>query len=127
MQARFESTCPRCGQRIARAATIARWNGMWAHAHCPVLDAAVVGRRFDHIDETLGRNAANEYLDSLDAQRDQSEADEARRERERDNAEYAAGVQDAIRIREDTALMGEAWSVQNEYERDLRGLNGDVW
>lgn len=49
------------------------------------------------------------------------------RERDRDNAEYAAGVEDANRVRESIALMGEAWTAQNEYERDLRGLNGDVW
>lgn len=65
MQARFASTCRRCGQPVEVGATIVKRGGNWTHAVCPV-NAAAVGRRFDHIDETLGRNAANEYLDEME-------------------------------------------------------------
>jgi hypothetical protein len=56
---------------------------------------------------------------------DDWEANQARAERDRDNAEYAAGVEDARRYRFERDTMGEAWAAQNEYERDMRGLNGD--
>jgi hypothetical protein len=75
-------------------------------------------RRYDRIERTVGRRAADDFGDDWERR-------EAARERERNDAEYRAGIEDANRERFNRQVFGEAYAAAEEYARDLRGLNGD--
>ena len=112
--ARYTSgTCRNCGGNIVAGQTVrsaARYGrvGGYVHTFCPV-SVAAHQRQYDEIE---GRMAADEF--------DMNAA-----ERDRDNAEYAAGVEDANRYRFNRDFMGHAYADAEEYARDMRGLNGD--
>lgn len=111
MQAKFPGRCPG-GDRIRVGDTIARdGRGRWAHPGHDSRLAVTYAARSAEFDEGY-ENA-------------KWEAAEARAERNRDEQEYAAGIEDANRERFNRQMFGEAYAAAEEYARDLRGLNGD--
>ncbi len=86
-----------------------------------------IGNEFFDGEDEIALAALNRWLDErrVEAENDRWERAAARRERERDRAEYAAGVEDANRWRFNRDMFGEAYAAAEEYARDLRGLNGD--
>lgn len=116
MQAKYPGWCNTGKDKVLPGQIIVRSGRGWRHSSCPVGAASLgrdLARRAAYVKPTAG-----DWLDD-------AEIAEARRERERDNAEYAAGVEDANRYRFNRQMFGDAYAAGEEYERDLRGLNGD--
>jgi hypothetical protein len=124
MNARFPGKDARTGAPIKVGDEITRYRGGWtisgppasfggfAWTPRPDYSAAAHGRRYDEINRTIGRMAADEF-------------DDAATERARDDAEYAAGIEDARRESFNRNTFGESYAAAEEYARDLRGLNGE--
>ena len=103
--ARYNSgVCGRCDRPILAGQRIEGYRGAYRHRFCPT------GGWSDR---------------EADAANDEAERREAARERMRDDAEYAAGIEDARRYRENREWFGQEYADAEEYARDMRGLNGD--
>jgi hypothetical protein len=116
--AKYPGRCRLCPRRIAIGEPIVRsQSGGYAHEACAI--EATEASRYDSMEGVRPEyRMADDPI--LTAERDWETA-----RMERENAEYAAGVEDARRYRETSQMFGEAYAAQMEFERDLRGLNGD--
>ena len=124
MKARYPGKCAGGGDRVTPGDEVVKDKYGWSH---PAHVKADIGRdlhRNTHGPAPSFAWTPRPTYDEFDAS-DHFEAAEARRDRDRANAEYAAGVEDARRYRETRDLFGESYAVAEEYARDLRGLNGD--
>ena len=105
MRARYPGRDARTGKPIEVGDEIREYGRGWTHAGPPPSFAWTPRPTYDAIDD----------FERIDAERD----------RARDNAEYAAGINDANRWRENRAFFGDAEADRIEFERDMRGLNGE--
>jgi hypothetical protein len=106
-RARFPGKCP--GGDAIRAGDLieARREGGYRHTACRAADRKPV--------------PVYAFADGESDDIGAWERDQALRERQQMDAEYAAGIEDARRWRENSQMFGQ------EFARDMRGLNGDVW
>lgn len=133
--ARYAGTCADCGNPIVVGERIRSYARSYAHVVCPVAsvpeyDADAAYERYLEDGGPLAEVIAAE--DRYEQEREAMdvglmEMRAARAEREAMDAEYAAGIEDVRRWHENTALFGQAYADAEEYARDMRGLNGDVW
>ena len=100
MIARYTGNCRLGRDRIVPGETIVRDGRGWSHQTC----------RHRRPWATVPEPALTRTVD---------------RDRARDDADYAAGIEDAVRWRFNRDAFGEEFAASEEYARDLRGLNGD--
>jgi hypothetical protein len=120
MSARFPGTCRSCGKPIRPGDTIA-WGGRGRtfHQHCEPTVARP--SRGTGVDTATARFVAaglgEEYVED--------DGGYERRQRERDNSEYAQGLADGRRYSSDRRMYGEAlaeqWAMDEEMARFNRG------
>jgi len=109
MAARFPSRCRSCGGKVRVGDPISKRNGAWVHGSCPAELATVREAR-------LSGSAPYEVLEERAIERQR---------RQRADAEYAAGQEDARREKFNREMFGDAYAAAEEFARDLRGLNGE--
>lgn len=122
MKARYAGYCRPGDDRIRPGDEVSRYPRVgWAHPRChaEATRPALVGNAALAAAERYG------YADGGGDPVGDWERVEARRERERMDAEYAAGVEDARRERFNRDMFGEAYAAAEEYARDMAGLNGE--
>lgn len=118
MKARFPGWCIAGKHKVAAGDEIKRDGAGWSHAtHFGPPPSFAWTPRPTYVepnDRTYSGRAAEDFDDW-----------QAARDRARDDAEYAAGIEDAKRERFNRDMFGESYAAAEEYARDMRGLNGE--
>lgn len=121
MQARYSGTCAGGRDPINPGQTIVRDGRGWSHPSHVRADRPTWSRPASYAQREADAARMRGSLNGLS----NAEVAEARRQRQLDEQEYAAGREDADRWRFNRDMFGESYAAAEEYARDLRGLNGD--